>query len=268
MFEDMRAFPTTDKTRNLHISLAGTSYCDKSYRMHRTCAKTNVLEYVLEGEGYVELASAVQHVQKDMIYFLPQNIAHSYYAHPERPYTKIFMNISGSLCQRIMSEYGLSGQFFFQDESLRSVFAQIPEIISSEAEEPAVQARLQGVFLEIVSRLSSNQEAIHHNEEALKLKEYLDANATRIVNGAELSATIFRSNDYCLKLFTREFGKTPYQYQLDRKMDMAQSMLANSRRSIQEIAEAVGYNDAHYFSNLFKQKCGIRPREYRKKMLK
>lgn len=268
MHEDMRAFPAEDKSRNLHISLAGTSYCDKTYRMYRPHPIVCVLEYVLEGEGYVEIDATVHHVEQDMIYFLSTDFEHRYYAHEERPFTKIFLNITGSLCPRVIAEYGLSGKHFFRDKSLREVFLRIQDVIHSEEEENVMQAKLQGIFLEIISRLSSGQENIRHSEEALRLKEYLDVNATRIVSGAELATIIFRSNDYCLKLFTREFGITPYQYQLDRKIDIAQSMLANSRLSIQEIAETVGYNDAHYFSNLFKHKCGIRPREYRKKMQK
>ncbi|MBQ2390296.1 MAG: AraC family transcriptional regulator, partial [Clostridia bacterium] len=31
-----------------------------------------------------------------------------------------------------------------------------------------------------------------------------------------------------------------------------------------EIAEKLGYNDIHYFSNLFQKKCGYRPSSYRK----
>ena len=127
-----------------------------------------------------------------------------------------------------------------------------------------MQSALQGVFLEIIARLSLAQTDAMHSEEALKIKSYLDLNLSRLVNAKELAGVVFRSPDYCLKLFLREFGITPYSYQISRKMQVAKSLLRDTNMSIEEIAESLGYSDAHYFSNLFLQKCGSRPTSYRK----
>ena len=96
------------------------------------------------------------------------------------------------------------------------------------------------------------------------LKNYLDSHQERIVSADELAKNIFRSKDYCLKLFRREFHITPYAYQIERKMETAKSLLADTHISIGDIAEKLGYSDIHYFSNLFQKKCGCRPSEYRK----
>ena len=262
MYEDMKAFPVLSGQPALHILLAGVSYCDRSYRIIRENSSVAVLEYVLEGEGYVEWEDGIRNVGKDSIYFLPRGMRHSYYADSDAPFTKVFMNIHGPLCDQLTRSYGLTGRSFFPGSGLKPVFQRIPEIIHSSAADEHKQAALQGIFVEVLARLS--QQEVSHSREALSLKNYLDAHTDRLVTGAELARQIYRSLDYCQKLFSREFGMTVYAYQLKRKMYIAQSLLADTNLSVGEIAESLGYNDAHYFSNLFKEKCGCRPLEYRK----
>lgn len=95
------------------------------------------------------------------------------------------------------------------------------------------------------------------------MKEYLDANMNRIVSNAELAGSIFRSPDYCVKLFGREYGVTPYEYQLREKMNMACHLLSGTHLAVSEVAEAIGYHDARYFSGLFRRRCGLSPRAFR-----
>ena len=262
MYEDMKAFPVLSGQPALHIPLAGVSYCDRSYHIIRKDSTVAVLEYILEGEGFVEWEGAPRHVGKDSIYFLPRGQNHSYYADGEEPFTKIFMNISGPLCDRLTQAYGLSGRHFFPGSGLKPVFQRIPEVLHGDDGDEYKQAALQGILVEILARLS--QQTQPYSREALELKNYMDAHTDRIVTARELARQIYRSADYCQKLFSREFGMTVYSYQLKRKMRIAQSLLEDTNMTVGEISEALGYTDAHYFSNLFKAKCGIRPLEYRK----
>ena len=264
MFEDMRAFPVLNGDPALHIPLAGVSYCDKSYRIIRDYSPVAVLEYVVDGEGYVDWNGKPKLVGKDSIYFLPQGICHSYYADSEAPFTKIFMNIAGPLCGQLTAAYGLAGRCFFPGGDLKPVFEKIPEILHGDQDNAGMQASLQGVLVEILARLSQSAQSVAYSREAVAMKNYIDANTDRIVTGKELAQHIYRSPDYCQKLFGREFGMTVYNYQLRQKMAIAKSLLADTNMQVGEIAEALGYSDAHYFSNLFKEKCGCRPLEYRK----
>ena len=50
---------------------------------------------------------------------------------------------------------------------------------------------------------------------------------------------------------------------LKMKVEYARYLLETSDSSVQEIADKVGYNDALYFSRLFKKVEGIAPHLYR-----
>ena len=264
MNEDLKFFsPMMEKTP-MYISLTGITYPDASYHIRRKASNVTVVEYVTEGCGFVCHEGNTYPVEKDSIYLLCQGEAHDYYSDKDNPFTKIFMNVSGSFCERLISAYGLTGKHFFDGGGIKPLFERILHITHSDIPESEMQSALQGLFLEIVARISQTQTGAAHSDEAMALIRYLNANMDRIVSAKELSKVIFRSPDYCVKLFSREFQTTPYAYQLDRKLKMAQSLLTDTSIPVGEIARSLGYHDIHYFSNLFQEKCGCRPSSFRK----
>lgn len=64
--------------------------------------------------------------------------------------------------------------------------------------------------------------------------------------------------------FKRWCGLSPIDYRNELRLNAARSLLLHSTLSIQEIAAHVGFDDPYYFSRLFKKKCGVSPREFRR----
>lgn len=265
MYEDMKAFTRAGGVNPFYISLSGTSYCDAGYLIERKKSPNAVIEYVVDGEGWVEFQGKLYHLERDMIYFLPAGEDQRYWADADNPFVKIFMDLRGEFVATITEAYGLSGKYIFDGNGLKHLFERIPTFIHSNGSDADVQSALQGTFVEILSNLSRTQSEAHHSAEALKIKRYLDDNTHKIVSSRELSSNIFRSPDYCQKLFAREFGLTPYEYQLKNKMSIAKTLLVSTTMTVGEISESLGYSDQHHFSNLFKLKCGMSPLSWRKK---
>ena len=264
MKELLKPFGFNESDKPVHVTLAGMTYPDQSYSIRRKNSDVSVIEYVTEGSGYVLIDGKEHFVTKDTVYFLTQGDDHIYRASPDEPYSKIFLNVTGSMSVRMAEEFGLSGKKFFSGEGLLGLFRKIMDVISSDISDNEMQSALRGIYIEILSRLSYAQREKVLSREGVELKGYIDSNPDRIITSKELSKIIFRSPDYCLKLFKREFGITPYAYQLERKMEMAKILLADTNKSVGETARSLGYTDMHYFSNLFTDKCGMRPLEYRK----
>lgn len=72
--------------------------------------------------------------------------------------------------------------------------------------------------------------------------------------------------------FIRNFrtctGFTPMQYIISKRLQNAETLLQNPNYSISEVARIVGYENALYFSRLFKKEKGMSPSEYRHKFSK
>ena len=63
---------------------------------------------------------------------------------------------------------------------------------------------------------------------------------------------------------TKAEVKNAIDYQIQQKVFSAKNMLANTNLSVKEIASSLGYEDQHYFSYMFKKRCGKSPTQYRK----
>lgn len=64
-------------------------------------------------------------------------------------------------------------------------------------------------------------------------------------------------------VFAQECGKTFTEYLTGLRLGKAMELLRTTDRRSSQIALDVGYNDAHYFSYLFKKNTGMTPGEYR-----
>lgn len=262
MKEDIRLF-STDDPAPLFASMIGVSYCDGSYHIRRTRSPLTVAEYILDGEGYVTVDGVDHPVTKDHVYILKSGVPHNYYSSAKNPWRKIFINIRGTLPTLLLKEYGLADCWLFDGAELKPTFEKIADLVFSKKSNEECQRILTGVFSELLMQLHRSRIRTEHAPEAVKLKDYLDANTQRLVGNAELAAQIYRSPDYCVKLFKKEYGTTPYDYQLEQKMQLARYMLRHTNMSVFAIAAELGYSDAHYFSGLFKRKQGACPKAYR-----
>ena len=75
------------------------------------------------------------------------------------------------------------------------------------------------------------------------------------------------SPHYFSKLFKNEVGENFIQYVTNRKMEIASEKLVATKEPIVSIAFDLGFNEANYFSKVFKKSTGYSPSEYRDKYL-
>ena len=80
----------------------------------------------------------------------------------------------------------------------------------------------------------------------------------------DVAGEVGMSQSHFSTVFAQETGITFTQYLTALRIGKAKELLAATAMRSSEIALAVGYNDAHYFSYLFKKHTGMTPSEYRK----
>jgi transcriptional regulator GlxA family with amidase domain len=72
-----------------------------------------------------------------------------------------------------------------------------------------------------------------------------------------------------LRNFVRRFkhatGDSPLMYLQKLRIAAARRLLENDHRSVQEISDAVGYQDVAFFRQLFQRHTGVSPSAYREK---
>jgi len=92
---------------------------------------------------------------------------------------------------------------------------------------------------------------------------YMNENYAKDISLSKLSQNMYLSSVYISKIFKEEIGDSPINYLIQIRLAKACELLEQNRGlSIKEIAQIVGYQDAYYFSKLFKKYYGASPSKY------
>ena len=277
MKEDIVHFYVPQTKVPFYLEMAGISYCDGSYRMKRQESAETVLEYIVEGRGYLNVNGENYVASAGDVYILRKKTTHTYWSDAKHPWVKIFFNIRGSLAVKLLDEYqlGTGDKVVLDAEGLEPDFRDMLENVSDNTIGQSERFDRAAIdFLRIIIKLS-NMEKMRGNlkddlmsleNEMNTLIEYITMNPRRIVSNQELADVIFHSKDYVIKRFFANFGVTPYEYQIQQKIFSAKNLLGHTKLSVKEIAASLGYDDQHYFSYMFKKRCGLSPTQYRKKV--
>lgn len=86
---------------------------------------------------------------------------------------------------------------------------------------------------------------------------YMEKHHTEDVSLSTLSQTMYISPAYISKVFKEETGESPINYLIKIRLTRAEELLKNKDVSVKQAANMVGYNDAYYFSKLFKKYYGF-----------
>jgi len=98
----------------------------------------------------------------------------------------------------------------------------------------------------------------------IKLTHFVRAHSRQRPTPADLAAELDLSPDYFARLFRRSFGRSPRAWLVEQRIRQAASAMANSTRSVSQIAIDFGYDDVFLFSRQFKQVMGIGPSAHRR----
>lgn len=275
MNEDIRYFVhyfDHQKNAPFVIEIAGKTYPDKTYHVHRENPRIYVLEYILSGKGTLQIYNADSTVQtfypqSGDVYLLHPNTRYYYFSDSDDPWTKLWINCRGPVINGLINAYNLHKKILFpQQFILKNEFEQIYALMKNrDIQTQEILSKTEIIVHKIIQILGIESGFDKNNDELHIVKNYIDQHVEDSITIQEMAKLIYRSPDYLTKHFKKEFGQTPYHYLLEQKISIACFSLTNTDLPVTQIADSLGYDDAQYFSRQFKEKAGLTPREYRKR---
>lgn len=244
-------------------ALIGITYPDPEYKINRSASSpVTVLEYVTEGEGEIFIDGKWVTAGVGDTYILRRGEEHHYRACPHSPWKKVWINYVSDYITPLLDAYGLTTGVY-RSENARTYFEQLLEISRT----PTANTNTYYLIADCVHRIvhSVAADRLAEASDEYRIREALNASVYEKLSLDALSARLHISKSNIIRVFKKSYGVTPYEYLLNLKIATAKLLLKDTKMTVREISDRLHISDEHYFSSLFLQRVGMRPREYRSK---
>ncbi len=220
-------------------------------------------EYIRSGSGFLEINGETFHIHKDSVYFLSPGSTHCYYPDRKDPWQKYFFVVNGDLMLSLLKAYQMERVYHIPDcPGLKKYFEEMMNVNCSSETSNQEASLIFHRFLQEASRIQHGMKRALP-EEIRMLKYELDSSMERSFSLEHFADTVCFSEAHLIRQFRSHFGMTPYEYLISGRMEQARRLLMYSSLTVKEIAAKLAFADQYYFSNCFKQKNGLSPRDWR-----
>lgn len=232
------------------------------------------LIYICEGEGEFIIGNKFFNAQKGDILVYNRNVLHDEKSNPSNPLKTYFCGI-GELWVEGLDEGCIvpsnceplihTDKYMFRIENyFREIFDEC--YLQETGYEIICNNLLQSLIIHI-SRMTGIQRtssaALTASSLGYQIKEYIDRNFIRDISLNDIANSLYVSQDYLSHIFKQHTGYSPINYLINRRIGEAKKLLLTTAMSIQEISQKVGYENANYFTMLFKKATGVSPSRFR-----
>jgi len=246
----------------INFDICGITYPDKNYEIKAPASPISRIEYIVKGSGIINSDNHRFNVCEGDTYFLSQGHNHHYYSDPDDPFLKYFINISGSMVDKLVEGFSLENSVHFKGLDTRKELSEIIALAKNTNSDNTlpILSLINTIFYKMHSFVFESEDV---KDVAHEMREFLDTKITEKFRLDELCGFASLSEAQVIRVFKKAFNTTPYAYLIGKKIAFAEKMLINTNLSIKQIAYELCFADEYYFSNVFKDKTGMYPKSFR-----
>lgn len=241
------------------------------HRVERQEHADHLLLYCAGGRGMLRVNRRQYPVARGDLMMLPAGLLHAYASSSRDPWTMYWVHFDGSDVDAFWEQ-----MHFLPDRPVRHIGAA-PKVVSDF--ETLLEVRSNGF------REGYFVHAANHLRQMLSMFALMISTHLRTSTGdgfdlqgihtlmqeklhgqldlATLAEAAGMSRHGFCRRYKAQTGHSPYQHFLHLKMERACYLLDISDQPVAEIGAALGYDDAYYFSRLFRKVMGMSPTQYR-----
>lgn len=264
--EHIYRFPVPTQTPPMWISLAGITRGDDCRKTAEGASAYTVIEYVFSGTGALQTGGDVYYPTEGDLCIVPEKAAYTAETDPCAPWTKMVIHLKGTAAASFVQAFGLDKRILYKNcGQVQGFFEELFETIKSDEPIELIMEQGSMLLMKLLTAVCSNEMQNRTvSDEVQVVKRFIENNYQRNLTMDDISAAVFRSNDYVQKQFKQVYGVTPYSYYMELKMECAKNLLQQTNLSIGQIAEKLGYKSDRYFSARFRRVTGMTATQFRK----
>lgn len=169
--------------------------------------------------------------------------------------------------------YELAG-FTGESENQKAILALLQQAAAVQDEE-FHEFKIRNLFSDIWILLMKELEDLENSAKLIKhvsqeriqiMLAYIHQHYPERITLEQIADAAIISKRECLRCFQSCIQKTPFEYLLDYRVQMAEKLLRTTALPITQIALDTGFSNSAYFAKTFRQLRGISPSHYRKQV--
>jgi AraC-like DNA-binding protein len=263
----------------IHITAIGFYPNARFHEMKRRGHDDFILMYCAEGKGNLNYEGREQRIHAGDVFILPPSVEHAYRADSEQPWTLYWCHFQGNEAQAFFD-------FIYADASSKLLcrnsdidfLYRFKELLDAARESACLETMVHASNLlrHILTRIERNnrvqQEKNSHEKHDLSLKipriqQFMRSHLSKTLTLDELARFSHCSKYHFSREYHRLTGSAPLKHFNEMKMEHACFLLEQTTLSVSAIATQLGFEDALYFSRVFRKVYRQAPTEYRKNLL-
>lgn len=228
------------------------------------------LFFIIKGKGQFLIQGQVFPVDVNNLVIINPNILHTEVSLNSQPLEYIVLGISGI---ELATDKNSNGQFCILDHYESFEISSCLRNILRETElrntgyEEICQAYMEILIIRLMrnTALTAQEEAqvTSGNRQCAAVKRYIDLHFKEQLTLDLLSQEAHVNKYYLSHAFKREYGVSPINYLISRRIDESMYLLAETDLSLSQIAQLLGFSSLSYFSQVFRKAQGVSPMEFR-----
>lgn len=227
------------------------------------------LFYVVSGDGQFRIEEKLYPVKANQLVMVNPNVIHTEVSHDAHPLEYIVLGIEGlelstSIDQasryRILDYHG-SGDVL---TCLRHILQETQTALPGY--EAICQAYMEILILRLMrsADFSITSPTPTSSRQCASVRHFIDTHYKEQLDLDTLADKAHVNKYYMAHAFKREYGISPINYLIQRRIEESRYLLRETDMSLSQIARVLGFSSASYFSQSFRRAEGMSPFEYRK----
>lgn len=248
---------------------------EKSYRtaVYKYGRKVSGIVYCISGKAMYDFGGKTFLLEKGQLIFLPASCAYTIRTVGNEPFFHITANFEAAHANgAVHSAFSeiMNGETYASSAENSAYFKDLLERLAAVWHNKKCGYRVlaKSLIYEALHAYFSDAGKLIEEKAGygriLPAKNHLDEQYMSNISVTELARMCGLSETHFRRLFVQFLGCSPTEYRLGKRMLKAKDMLLSGEFSVAETAAAVGFEDANYFSRIFKSHTGITPSSLRK----
>ncbi|MEG0753909.1 MAG: AraC family transcriptional regulator [Angelakisella sp.] len=253
---------------SLSVYNVGYQKCDRDQPWGPGLRDHYLIHHVVSGKGSYSVFGKVYQISAGETFLAFPDTTISYSPDENDPWEYYWVGFNGSDARNLLHQTDFSRQSpvistDFGDD-LRELLLQIYQ---NRGSQPHEQARMAGgLYLFLAYLMEHSTSLVTRGEPSsgyLRYAlDYVAGNYSRNISVEDIAQSSGISRSGLYRAFMKHLGVSPVRYLTNFRMEQACTLLRRSDLSVEAVACSVGFEDALYFSRVFKSHMGVSPRKY------